>query len=1061
LHDAQTAGIDGRDWDATLPGAATVDAVHRGVLLRFPSSAPEIKKRLDSGLEIATAEIVLEYDGHELSPPGYVVRTALGQKKWKADAPRWHVVAWALRRPWFADKARGPTFNAYVNGAGYWTRYGASDIAQDRHAARFGPAEVSQASTLGRLDITPLLTDAAYGRDLAARIRAFEQHGLLLKKLETYDVRYRDHWEAYEWAVPTGGHGIRFRNARLEITFRPLGPRARKPQIRLEPAIDLSSLLGAIQGNGGAPTAVMPTPEQFSILAQRAALAGPSAMPEWQLRRVLELYGIGGDRVSGWAKAVAAGDYKQYEQLVRSILAIPPRYWQGWTIQDDLLVWYLYRDLLPAYVQDHIKAYWDAWLMPDIPTEELFHPQSKEAAAYWEKTKDWRGRTSFFRDGYNYRTSTQNFNHTAAMGALLGGYIVGSQRAMADGRHGLEHFPLRLWAVLDGSTQEMLDHYYFSITLSALKMFVDFGPEHIDRLMARIILDRSVELLATAFHPYLKRAISSSGRARLPGILLEQDGIYGVLHTLSRKGAVNYLDRPFRDTVEGMPVWGYDFPPGRVALQSTKSPWASEWVSNIIDDKVFPFEETSTDTTRGMFNPPLWRRAYLGRHYGLASQDIKGGAADVMAQWIRTAGPAARMQDLGTLTARYIINDPDMSTTRGGTVQHGGGLLTFQHRNRAIVCAKPRSEKDRLVKLAGDSGMKELATVIALWNFEQRPAWRIYVDGREVKQLPAKVKAGQVITLEDGAAYVGIIPLPATDLGRTAEVVISSDTSSGKVEPNGAQVRPAVTISSYNLLREAAVPLDALDWTTVNTATYGGFVIELGDAAEYGGFEAFAKRMRGNRVTTRWDSGSRVFHVAYRSGADTLEMGCSTDYPSGDVHAAIPPGTQAKAIPYRRINGNWPYLPPAIDRDTTLAQQGSAGRLEKNGAVLLTDKGRKAYLQTEPISGIFTAYNLVPDPTAWSFSVPGAITLEADGKVSLLRLAVQPREARVWVDYAAKPGQSGPEMAAALRVTGFTRPPIVELNGERVERRLEETTVDGKRAYVLPLTASSKAAPNR
>ena len=138
---------------------------------------------------------------------------------------------------------------------------------------------------------------------------------------------------------------------------------------------------------------------------------------------------------------------------------------------------------MPAHVQDHVKRYWEAWLMPDIPTSALLHPQSPEAAADWKRTQDWRGRASFFRAGSNYATSTQNFNHMAALGALLGGAIIDSKHAIADGRHGLEHYPLRLWTMQDGSTQEMLDHYYFSITLSAQKMFADFGPSATDRLM--------------------------------------------------------------------------------------------------------------------------------------------------------------------------------------------------------------------------------------------------------------------------------------------------------------------------------------------------------------------------------------------------------------------------------------------------------------------------------------------------------------------------------------------------------------------------------------------------
>ena len=58
--------------------------------------------------------------------------------------------------------------------------------------------------------------------------------------------------------------------------------------------------------------------------------------------------------------------------------------------------------------------------------------------------------------------------------------------------------------------------------------------------------------------------MASSGRARLPGVLVEQDGIYGALHTLSKAGVVNYLDKPPGRPSQGMPIWGYDFPPGRV-----------------------------------------------------------------------------------------------------------------------------------------------------------------------------------------------------------------------------------------------------------------------------------------------------------------------------------------------------------------------------------------------------------------------------------------------------------------------------------------------------------------
>ncbi len=108
LGPAQTAGIDGRHWDQTYPGALTVDAVHRSVLMRFPGAAEQIAAKLRGGSRVNKAALILDLGEVELGgSPGYnmMVSTDI----WKANPPRWHVVAWALRQPWEAAATRGPT----------------------------------------------------------------------------------------------------------------------------------------------------------------------------------------------------------------------------------------------------------------------------------------------------------------------------------------------------------------------------------------------------------------------------------------------------------------------------------------------------------------------------------------------------------------------------------------------------------------------------------------------------------------------------------------------------------------------------------------------------------------------------------------------------------------------------------------------------------------------------------------------------------------------------------------------------------------------------------------
>ena len=419
VTDSETATIDGREWDTPIMGGRTVDAVHRSVLLRFPDAADTIAILLRKGKILLKAELSLQYDGYEILPAGYTCREGLGQKLWTENPPTWHVHAWPLRQPWIADKATGPTFNASVNGRRYWARYGATDLDRDRYADLMEPQELSVSAREARFDITRLLATDVLAKEAGARLLMLEQCGFLLRKVETYDSRYRQ-GDAYEWAMPTGGHGLRFTNPRLLLTCRPITGGG-TVAVTMPARLDRKALLTA---DGSRPTAVMFTPQEIVERATRALAPDLQGRPDWQLARIGELHKVGGDRVSNWSSVAGDDGYKAYQGRLREVLAMPPRYWLGWEIADELLAWYVFRDLLPAPVQDHVKNYWRAWLQPDLETSAFVHPQSRDAIDYWRRNHDWRGRASFFRDGYNFAVSTQNFNHTAAMGALLGGAMI-------------------------------------------------------------------------------------------------------------------------------------------------------------------------------------------------------------------------------------------------------------------------------------------------------------------------------------------------------------------------------------------------------------------------------------------------------------------------------------------------------------------------------------------------------------------------------------------------------------------------------------------------------------
>ena len=121
----------------------------------------------------------------------------------------------------------------------------------------------------------------------------------------------------------------------------------------------------------------------------------------------------------------------------------------------------------------------------------------------------------------------------------------------------------------------------------------------------------------------------------------------------------------------------------------------------------------------------------------------------------------------------------------------------------------------------------------------------------------------------------------------------------------------------------------------------------------------------------------------------------------------------------REVNGKWPYLLPGQERDSTLTQQGTTGKLEKNGATVISEPGRMAYLLTEPKSGTFMGLNPYSDPTFWQMSLPGGVDVKADGRLGMARIIVRPGENKIWIDYDAGPNAGRADLARTMLVFGL------------------------------------------
>lgn len=1081
--------VDVRD-NGARPAALAFDAIHRYLLVRFPDAADKIAAKLNAGFAVEKAELVLPFADEELWPEGNTNGVPPGggylyRANWGVDAmyrklrPTWHALAWALRRPWQADPERGPTYNAFIHGAGYWTHFAAQDDQQDRVPVQFGPTPVNYKQPDGRMDITAALGDPAFGDSTGARLRRLADCGFLIRKWETYDHLY--YTGAYEWGTGTGPRAIIIRQPQLVVTFKKADKATR---VGLPPAADIAQLAAELKrnGTGGRPTAVMPNADELKRLDERFRWKRRADMPDWQWQRIQELfaiaYGPGAKDEPFWFEFVpphiknrlrdkdgTLDSQRIYEAYIDDILGKPYRGWHGFEAGPVLVTWFIYRDALPLPAQECYKNFWTAWLMPDRETAPLdkqrdircvdgtlVHPMVQDDRVgkgpppdpvrgildnYVAQTGDWRGNKSFYRAGFTHSISTTNFNNTASMGALLGGAIIGSERAIADGRHGQANFPLKLWTWLDGTSQEEGDDYYFGITLRAQKMVTDFGPDAVDRLFGRSMLLKGMTMLADTYHPGLRRYITGSSRTSNYHRLVTQDGLYSILHTLSRRGTLTDVGAAAADLPEGESSFGQEFPPEQVARTAAYSPYAPAWYQQVIDEKPLPYQVTSAYKRWGAHVAhPIMKRTYLGRNFGLATMSAEEGFLPAIAQWRRQDRDVTSSRELGTMLIRMGINQTRFVNDAGGWIQSYGSGAVLQAGPKFIASYSPWG-----AGLEAGRNITSVQASLAFYNYElPRPSWEIYADGQRVTALPYTCRAGKKLVIKDGVTWIGIVPLPGSNLGRREEVVLRAGEEQTYLNRHHATA--AMVIDNYIVQRSEPLAKDA-DWAALDKSATG-FAVEFADASQYPDFRAFLKHMQDSRIASAIDAGKGVHEVTYVSGQDTLEMGAITTRPNQDL-------TMDASFTHRRVNGVWSDLPPGIERDSPFSVHATTGALEKNGARLRTTPGQHALLQREPKSGTVLAANPMAELNHFSLRAPGDIEITAAGRLGIALVTLDVQSGKVAIEHAFLPAQATEADAAdAMLMFGLKPNVAVTLNGAELKSPAT-ADVDGRQARVVPL----------
>jgi len=1043
FQEEMAAVIWARQWDATqaewiekreLQTPLFFDAAHRSLLLRFPGCAEEIQKRLAKGYRIASAKLVLTWQKQEWLRTAYGYHHR-GYRLKEIEPETWHARVWLLRRPWKADKTIGPTWNAHINGIGFWAAGGARDTDKDRFAKPLGQAPLGKEKPIGTIDVTAAVNSTDYGRDVGQRLRNLEACGFLIDKAELATP------QAGSWGLSTGACRIFVAEPKLVVAFQ----KSRPVRAKLPPAIDVSAMAEKLKTSGGGGTPPVRIPDNLPEMA-REIIAKRPPMPDWMRKRVEELRNVPVDEKERadlgyrWANVFDSGDPKAYRKAVDDLLHQPPGWFRGHSHLDYLVPLVEYEPMLNDVLRYHLVKFFESrWI----------RPYNKD---------DLRVRAGYLNGISTLNLMTQFRSEVALMGDLLDRpdmVVIGNRNISHLNRH-------MIWS--EGCHQERGDTFYLGITLGNLKMLARYGKDPLGRLRADLGVEKILFEENSNYHPGLRRRVSRvSRRYRIDDLLMRQDVPRGVLHTLSKKGVLIETDK---EKVHGIATVNFHAcTPTRVALLA---PWGPEWETHLVDDKPLPSWSVSTNHVRHRMRPPVRDTTYLGKHYGLSCMDADIGSEwPVMAIWKRTERDVEHLEDLGFLWPWPYLNGKLVNYNNQQEpkiLKRSCPQASLQHHNKMIHVVRPLERVFAAAALK--QGISSFSSRILAYMYAKAPDRELWVNDKKLAGFPVTAKQGDVITIGDGVSYVGLIPLPATDMGRDVEVEIR-------------YTYPRLELESFVLKTDKPLPSDDATWAKLHDAS-AGWIIEMGDRTEHGSFETFRAHMKATKVTRRWDAGKKVLHVGYTSGGDNLKLGVNCGYVRTKTRERY---IQPKhLLAYVRVNGKNPWPPIEIDLDCPIGQMGTAARLEKGGAVLETAKGQMALLKVERVTGTYTAVNPFVDPTPLQLTTPEGAVLKTDGPSCMARIHFRPTESKLWVDYRIPPpgGDKAVEMlqtesqttrpwykryfrkgvdvtkarqqsARFLLVRGVKDTPTVVLNGEPLAGPFKSVQADGKTWWRIPI----------
>ena len=204
----------------------------------------------------------------------------------------------------------------------------------------------------------------------------------------------------------------------------------------------------------------------------------------------------------------------------------------------------------------------------------------------------------------------------------------------------------------------------------------------------------------------------------------------------------------------------------------------------------------------------------------------------------------------------------------------------------------------------------------------------LFVNREPVRSLPRKLAPGDWWFIEDGDVYAAVRPLEATRL-RGGKTMLEKRTRH-------------VVLYQDNVAAENITGIADADWIKARS----GFVVEMGDKAEFGSFAAFQDKILAGKVTADEADGF-TRHIAYERDDRRLDMrwhAYTEEYATRKINGRDDPWTQFAQSPEFAVS--------------------DSGQLAVKDATLATTPGKTAWLLSCEPSHTWVAYQPNADACA-------------------------------------------------------------------------------------------------